>query len=67
MQEIAAALLKILTDPATWDEMSANGVRNIHAYSWPAHCRRVLEEVETEKRLVRAQKVRRIFTAVKTM
>lgn len=47
--EIADALLKILTDVPTWDEYSRNGVNNIMAYSWPAHCQKYLASIEREK------------------
>ncbi|PSC69593.1 Sucrose-phosphate synthase [Micractinium conductrix] len=53
---IAAALLRILTHPGTWDEMSTNGVKNIMAYSWPSHCKRYLEAIEVEKRAMRSAK-----------
>lgn len=49
---VAAALLSILTIPATWDAMSTSGVKNIMAYSWPAHCKRYMESMNAEKRLV---------------
>lgn len=48
---VAAALLSILTVPSTWDTMSSAGVNNIMAYSWPAHCKRYMENMDTERRL----------------
>lgn len=49
-KEIADALVKILTEPKEWEEMSQNGIKNIMAYSWPSHCKQVLESLEKEKR-----------------
>lgn len=48
-KEIADALVKILTEPKEWEEMSNNGIKNIMAYSWPSHCKQVLESLEKEK------------------
>ncbi|KAL3157983.1 hypothetical protein ABBQ32_012382 [Trebouxia sp. C0010 RCD-2024] len=48
-KEIADALVKILTEPKEWEEMSQNGIKNIMAYSWPSHCKQVLESLEKEK------------------
>ncbi|KAA6420901.1 MAG: Sucrose-phosphate synthase [Trebouxia sp. A1-2] len=48
-KEIADALVKILTEPKEWEEMSHNGIKNIMAYSWPSHCKQVLESLEKEK------------------
>lgn len=53
---VAAALLKILTNPATWDDMSSSGVKNIMAYSWPSHCKKYLESIESEKRVIKSTK-----------
>eukprot|EP00884_Botryococcus_braunii_P004374 jgi/Botrbrau1/13938/Bobra.0193s0005.1 len=52
-QDIAEKMLKILTNPQLWDQMSQNGVNNIMAYSWPSHCKRYLESIEMEKRFLR--------------
>ena len=41
----------------TWDEFSHNGVKNIMAYSWPSHCKKVLESLESEKRFLQQHKV----------
>ena len=41
----------------TWDEFSRNGVKNIMAYSWPSHCKKVLESLESEKRFLQQHKV----------
>ncbi|KAI8109061.1 hypothetical protein M9435_005477 [Picochlorum sp. BPE23] len=45
---VAEALLSILTSQDTWDTMSTNGVNNIMAYSWPAHCKRYMESMDAE-------------------
>ena len=57
-KEIADALLKILTEPKEWEAMSQNGVDNIMAYSWPSHCKQVLESLEKEKQYVKTHTVR---------
>ena len=33
--------------------VSAAGIKNIMAYSWPSHCKRYLESMEVEKRFLR--------------
>lgn len=53
-EAVTAALLKILTNAQTWDEMSRNGVANIMAYSWPSHVKRYVEAVDAEIRFLRA-------------
>ncbi|KAL4458202.1 hypothetical protein ABPG75_013067 [Micractinium tetrahymenae] len=53
---VAAALLRILTAPSTWDDMSTSGVKNIMAYSWPSHCKKYLESIEVEKRTIKSTK-----------
>ncbi|KAK9919093.1 hypothetical protein WJX75_009336 [Coccomyxa subellipsoidea] len=55
-RQIGDALLKILTNPEVWDEMSHNGVANIMAYSWFSHCKKYLEALEMEKRFIKTQK-----------
>jgi len=45
---VAKELIKILTSPATWDSMSSNGIGNIMAYSWPAHCKRYMQSMDIE-------------------
>lgn len=56
-KEIADALLKILTEPKEWEAMSQNGVDNIMAYSWPSHCKQVLESLEKEKQYTKTHTV----------
>eukprot|EP00878_Enallax_costatus_P003956 GHUV01004177.1.p1 GENE.GHUV01004177.1~~GHUV01004177.1.p1 ORF type:complete len:1210 (+),score=383.57 GHUV01004177.1:125-3754(+) len=46
---VAEALLKLLTNPTTWDEYAHNGVTNINAYSWSSHCIKCLNAIEAEK------------------
>lgn len=59
-EEIADALLRILTDVPTWDEYSRNGMDNIMAYSWPAHCQKYLTAIEREK--TRVKNIKQITT-----
>ncbi|XP_047056346.1 probable sucrose-phosphate synthase 1 [Lolium rigidum] len=42
---IADALLKLVADKNLWQECRKNGLRNIHLYSWPEHCRTYLTRV----------------------
>ncbi|KAG0540737.1 hypothetical protein BDA96_03G434900 [Sorghum bicolor] len=42
---IADALLKLVADKNLWQECRRNGLRNIHLYSWPEHCRTYLTRV----------------------
>ncbi|XVF63478.1 hypothetical protein PTKIN_Ptkin09bG0089800 [Pterospermum kingtungense] len=43
---IADALLKLVADKNLWAECRKNGLRNIHRFSWPEHCRNYLSQVE---------------------
>ena len=63
-KEIADALVKILTEPKEWDEMSQNGIKNIMAYSWPSHCKQVLESLEKEKRTHKTHTARLCLSCV---
>jgi len=51
---VGDALLKILTTPSLWDQMSRNGRENVTAYSWPSHCDRYLRALEAVKARARA-------------
>ena len=51
---VGDALLAILTRSDSWDAMSASGLANIHAYSWPSHCTRYLATLDARKRAVAA-------------
>ncbi|KAJ3678294.1 hypothetical protein LUZ60_002097 [Juncus effusus] len=42
---ISEALLKLVADKNLWQECRKNGLRNIHLYSWPEHCRTYLTRV----------------------
>lgn len=45
-EAIAAALLKLLGDPAAWDEASRNGIDGVRRYySWQAHARSFLDRI----------------------
>lgn len=50
IQEISDALMNILTQKTTWDYYSKNGISNIMAYSWPAHCDKYLKLIDREKK-----------------
>ncbi|KAF2297250.1 hypothetical protein GH714_020022 [Hevea brasiliensis] len=43
---IADALLKLVADKNLWTECRKNGLKNIHRFSWPEHCRNYLSHVE---------------------
>ncbi|KAJ7541756.1 hypothetical protein O6H91_10G074800 [Diphasiastrum complanatum] len=42
---ISDALLKLVADRNLWSECRRNGLKNIHLYSWPEHCRIYLAKV----------------------
>ncbi|KAH6816225.1 sucrose phosphate synthase 3F [Perilla frutescens var. frutescens] len=44
-QAIADALLKLVSEKNLWQECRRNGLRNIHLFSWPEHCRTYLTRV----------------------
>lgn len=44
-QEIAAALLTLLSEKNLWHDCRKNGWKNIHLFSWPEHCRTYLTRV----------------------
>ncbi|KAJ4829474.1 sporulation-specific protein 4 [Turnera subulata] len=43
---IADALLKLVADKNLWAECRRNGLKNIHRFSWPEHCRNYLSHIE---------------------
>lgn len=43
---IEDALLKLVADKNLWLECRKNGLKNIHRFSWPEHCRNYLSHVE---------------------
>ena len=55
-KEIGEALVRILTEKNLWEEFSRNGLANIGAYSWTAHCKKVLIFLEQEKKYVQSIK-----------
>lgn len=42
---IAAALYKLVSDRNMWTDCRRNGLKNIHRYSWPEHCKIYLSRV----------------------
>ncbi|KAL8485758.1 hypothetical protein ACS0TY_027877 [Phlomoides rotata] len=43
---ISDALLKLVADKNLWQDCRKNGLKNIHKFSWPEHCRNYLSYVE---------------------
>lgn len=43
---ISEALLKLVADKTRWLDCRRNGLKNIHHFSWPEHCRNYLSHVE---------------------
>ncbi|KAI3464253.1 hypothetical protein Pfo_020916 [Paulownia fortunei] len=43
---ISDALLKLVADKNLWHDCRKNGLKNIHKFSWPEHCRNYLSHVE---------------------
>lgn len=44
-KEIAAALYRLVADKNLWAECRQNGLKNIHLYSWPQHCKIYLSRI----------------------
>ncbi|KAG6593761.1 putative sucrose-phosphate synthase 2, partial [Cucurbita argyrosperma subsp. sororia] len=44
-QAISDALLKLLSEKNLWNDCRKNGLKNIHLFSWPAHCRTYMTRV----------------------
>ncbi|XP_057957512.1 probable sucrose-phosphate synthase 1 [Malania oleifera] len=44
-QSIAGALLKLVADKQLWARCRQNGLKNIHLFSWPEHCRTYLSRI----------------------
>lgn len=42
---ISDALLKLVSDRNLWMECRRNGLKNIHLFSWPQHCRTYLSRI----------------------
>lgn len=48
-QSIAGALLKLVSDKQLWAKCRQNGLKNIHLFSWPAHCKNYLSRIASCK------------------
>lgn len=46
---IADALLKLVADKHLWAKCRQNGLKNIHLFSWPEHCRTYLSRIASVK------------------
>ncbi|KAE8732804.1 Sucrose-phosphate synthase [Hibiscus syriacus] len=44
-QSIADALLKLVSDKQLWARCRQNGLKNIHQFSWPEHCKTYLSRI----------------------
>ncbi|XVE97398.1 hypothetical protein REPUB_Repub03eG0015900 [Reevesia pubescens] len=44
-QSIADALLKLVSDKQLWARCRQNGLKNIHLFSWPEHCKTYLSRI----------------------
>ncbi|KAM7492955.1 hypothetical protein LguiB_027564 [Lonicera macranthoides] len=44
-QAVADALLKLVADRQLWARCRQNGLKNIHLYSWPEHCKTYLARI----------------------
>ncbi|OUZ99836.1 Glycosyl transferase [Macleaya cordata] len=44
-QAIAEALLKLVADKQLWARCRQNGLKNIHLFSWPEHCKTYLSRI----------------------
>ncbi|RXH74377.1 hypothetical protein DVH24_029098 [Malus domestica] len=48
-QSIADALLKLVADKQLWARCRQNGLKNIHLFSWPEHCKTYLSRIASVK------------------
>ncbi|KAL9659965.1 hypothetical protein QQ045_024775 [Rhodiola kirilowii] len=48
-QSIAEALLKLVADKQLWLKCRQNGLKNIHLFSWPEHCKTYLTRIASCK------------------
>ncbi|KAK4404175.1 putative sucrose-phosphate synthase 1 [Sesamum angolense] len=48
-QSVADALLKLVADKHLWAKCRANGLKNIHLFSWPEHCKTYLSRIASCK------------------
>lgn len=44
-QSIAGALSKLVSDKQLWAKCRQNGLKNIHLFSWPEHCKTYLSRI----------------------
>ncbi|KAF2927778.1 probable sucrose-phosphate synthase 3 isoform X2 [Oryza sativa Japonica Group] len=44
---IADALYKLLSEKQLWSKCRENGLKNIHQFSWPEHCKNYLSRIST--------------------
>ncbi|KAG6769307.1 hypothetical protein POTOM_024931 [Populus tomentosa] len=44
-QSIAGALLKLVAEKHLWAKCRQNGLKNIHLFSWPEHCKTYLSRI----------------------
>nr|O04932.1 RecName: Full=Probable sucrose-phosphate synthase 1; AltName: Full=UDP-glucose-fructose-phosphate glucosyltransferase 1 [Craterostigma plantagineum]CAA72506.1 sucrose-phosphate synthase [Craterostigma plantagineum] len=48
-ESIADALLKLVAEKHLWAKCRANGLKNIHLFSWPEHCKSYLSKLASCK------------------
>jgi sucrose-phosphate synthase len=48
-KSIADALLKLVSNKQLWAKCRQNGLKNIHLFSWPEHCKTYLSKIATCK------------------
>ncbi|GJZ09642.1 hypothetical protein Tco_0543925 [Tanacetum coccineum] len=48
-QSIADALIKLVADKQLWAKCGANGLKNIHLFSWTEHCKTYLSRIASCK------------------
>lgn len=48
-QSISDALLKLVSNKQLWAKCRQNGLKNIHSFSWPEHCKTYLSKIATCK------------------
>lgn len=48
-KSIAEALLKLVSNKQLWAKCRLNGLKNIHLFSWPEHCKTYLSKIATCK------------------
>ncbi|KAL0842930.1 hypothetical protein Bca101_016175 [Brassica carinata] len=48
-QAISDALLKLVSDKHLWTKCRQNGLKNIHLFSWPEHCKTYLARIASCK------------------